>query len=382
MIGRLRVDRILTADVRREARRWLGPGDIDDKIARVAWSVLVEPGDGIAGHLIAVHGPAAALEAVADADGASAEIRAAADRWRPRWDPSLLTGAIARAMKTEMSLVSVGEAGWPAGLDDLGPHAPVALWARGDIGALTSASIAIVGARAATPYGEHVAADIAGELAGDGFAVVSGAAYGIDGAAHRSALTAGGRTVAFVAGGADRVYPSGHANLLQQISARGAVVAECPPGTTPTRWRFLARNRLIAAATLGTVVVEAGSRSGSINTAGHAGALGRPLGAVPGPVTSSTSSGCHRLLREYDATCVTSAADVRELVGAGAEPQPLVYDSPDAIRVGDALSRRPRTVDDLARRSGLAPDDVTAVLGLLALEGRAEARADGWVGVS
>lgn len=382
MTDRLRVDRLLTAEVRRTARGWLGPGDIDDRIALIAWSVLVEPGDGIAGQLIARFGPVAALEAVADADPESDEIRAAADRWRPRWHASLVAGAIDGAAKKDMSLVTAGEHSWPAGVDDLGPHAPVALWVRGDAAVLTSASVAVVGARAATPYGEHVAADMSSELAGEGFSVVSGAAYGIDGAAHRSALTAGGRTVAFVAGGADRVYPSGHANLLQQISARGAVVAECPPGTTPTRWRFLARNRLIAAATLGTVVVEAGSRSGSINTAGHAGALGRPLGAVPGPVTSSTSAGCHRLIREYDATCVTSAADVRELVGAGTEPQPLVYDSPDAIRVSDALSRRPRPIDELARRSGLAPADVTAVLGLLALEGRARAMPDGWVGVS
>ena len=188
--------------------------------------------------------------------------------------------------------------------------------------------------------------------------------------------------MAFVAGGADRIYPSGHAHLLQEIAARGAVVAECPPGTTPTKWRFLARNRMIAAAARGTVVVEAGGRSGSINTAGHAASLGRPLGAVPGPVTSSTSSGCHRLLREYDATCVTGAADVREILGSPQEPQHLSYDSPDATRVGDALSRRPRTVDELARRSGLAPDDVAAVLGLMSLDGRAEARADGWVGTA
>jgi len=377
----LPISRLLTAHAVRAAHDWLGPGDVGDELARVAWSVLIEPGDGIAGQLIARFGAQGALEAVGDADRMAAdEARAALDRWRPRWDPALVVGAIDAARRRSLRLLVPGAPDWPAGFDDLGPHAPVALWVRGETEALSAASVAVVGARAATPYGEHVAAEMSGELAAGGLVIVSGAAYGIDGAAHRAALRAGGPTAAFVAGGADRVYPSGHAHLLQEIAAGGAVVAECPPGTTPTKWRFLARNRLIAAVARGTVVVEAGGRSGSINTAGHAASLGRPLGAVPGPVTSSTSSGCHRLLREYGATCVTSAADVREMLGAPEEPQPLAYDSPDAIRVGDALSRRPRSVDELARRSGLAPGDVTAVLGLMSLDGRAEARADGWVG--
>lgn len=377
----LPISRLLTAHAVRAAHDWLGPGDVGDELARVAWSVLIEPGDGIAGQLIARFGAQGALEAVGDADRMAAdEARAALDRWRPRWDPALVVGAIDAARRRSLRLLVPGAPDWPAGFDDLGPHAPVALWARGETEALSAASVAVVGARAATPYGEHVAAEMSGELAAGGLVIVSGAAYGIDGAAHRAALRVGGPTAAFVAGGADRVYPSGHAHLLQQIAAGGAVVAECPPGTTPTKWRFLARNRLIAAVARGTVVVEAGGRSGSINTAGHAASLGRPLGAVPGPVTSSTSSGCHRLLREYGATCVTSAADVREMLGAPEEPQPLSYDSPDAIRVGDALSRRPRSVDELARRSGLAPGDVTAVLGLMSLDGRAQARADGWVG--
>ena len=137
-----------------------------------------------------------------------------------------------------------------------------------------------------------------------GFTIVSGAAYGIDGMAHRAALASGGTTVAFLAGGVDRFYPLGHEALLGRIAEQGAVVAELPCGSAPTKWRFLQRNRLIAAATEATIVLEAGMRSGSLNTAGHAAALGRPLGAVPGPVTSPASAGCHRLLREYDAVCV------------------------------------------------------------------------------
>ncbi|MDF2576486.1 MAG: dprA, partial [Agromyces sp.] len=165
-------------------------------------------------------------------------------------------------------------------------------------------SIALVGARAATGYGEHVTMEASAGLVDRGFAIVSGGAYGIDGMAHRAALASRGVTVAFLAGGVDRFYPLGHEALLARIADTGAVVSELPCGSAPTKWRFLQRNRLIAAAADATVVLEAGMRSGSLNTAGHAAALGRPLGAVPGPVTSPASAGCHRLLREFDAVCV------------------------------------------------------------------------------
>src|SRR5690606_585095 len=250
-----------------------------------------------------------ALEHVAR--GGGGELGEAVARWAPRWQPALLHAALEQGIRRGIALVVPGDGSWPRGFDDLGPHAPVCLWVKGDPSALSDGvATSIVGARSATPYGEHVAGLISGDLVRLGVTIVSGAAYGIDGAAHRAALQLDGRTVAFVAGGVDRVYPAGHANLLQQIGATGAVVAECAPGTTPTRWRFLARNRLIAALGAATIVVEAGYRSGSINTAGHAASLGRALGAVPGPVTSSTSAGCHRLLRDYDAVCVTSADDV------------------------------------------------------------------------
>ena len=170
-------------------------------------------------------------------------------------------------------------------LGDLEAHAPFALWVRGDPRRLAALdrSIALVGARAATGYGEHVTIEAASGLVDRGFAIVSGAAYGIDGAAHRAALASQGTTVAVLAGGLDRFYPSGHEQLLGRIADRGVVVAEVPPAPTPTKWRFLLRNRLIAALSGATVVVEAGWRSGSLNTAGHAATLGRPLGAVPGP---------------------------------------------------------------------------------------------------
>jgi len=155
--------------------------------------------------------------------------------------------------------------------------------------------------------------EITAGLVERGHTIVSGAAYGIDGMAHRAALASAGRTVAYLAGGVDRFYPSGHDALLTRIVETGAVVSELPCGSAPTKWRFLMRNRLIAASTKATLVVEAGWRSGSLNIAGRAVALGRPLGAVPGPVTSAASAGCHRLVRECGAIVVTNADEAAEL---------------------------------------------------------------------
>jgi DNA processing protein len=237
----LSLDALCDARARGLARAWLGERATAETLARIAWTVLVEPGDAAAGALIAESGALGALESVGRGDGGDRELAQAIARWAPRWRPALVHDAIEQAARRGIRLVLPTDSAWPRGFDDLGPHSPVCLWVRGDPDALGGAlSASIVGARSATPYGEHVAGLIAGDLARDGITIVSGAAYGIDGAAHRAALRLDGRTVAFVAGGVDRVYPAGHAQLLQQISAAGAVVAECPPGTTPTRWRFLA----------------------------------------------------------------------------------------------------------------------------------------------
>jgi DNA processing protein len=212
--------------------------------------------------------------------------------------------------------------------------------------------------------------------------VISGAAYGIDGAAHRAALATGGHTIALLAGGVERPYPAGHASLIERVAHAGAVASEVPCGSMPTKWRFLARNRLIAAMADATVVVEAGWRSGSLNTAAHAADLGRPLGAVPGAITSATSAGCHRLLREYGATCVTSASDVRELLGLAPETPHEVDGRPrtdERTRVRDALSTRAwRDAAEVARRSGMAADDVEGHLGVMLLEGRVDRDERGW----
>ncbi len=389
-----------------QARAALAPlvrGELDDERARrlfatYVWSWIIEPGDGIAGRLVAALGAEPALREVISGgrDGVArdaASISAtqwgeALERWRPRLGRTDLHDALAIARRSGLSLLTPEDPGWPAPVADLGDHAPLLLWVRGDIGALTRStrSIAVVGARAATSYGEHIAMELSADLAGHGVSVVSGAAYGIDGAAHRAALTAGGTTIALLAGGADRPYPAGHGELIERIAASGAVVSEAPCGTAPTKWRFLQRNRLIAALSDATVVVEAGWRSGSLNTAAHAAALSRPLGAVPGPVTSAASAGCHRLLRDFDARCVTNAAEALELLGAA--PQTL-FDMPappqsgertdDTTRVRDAMSFRSwRPATEIARRSGLSASEVAGILGLLSLEGDVIRGEEGW----
>jgi DNA processing protein len=386
-------------------------GDDPEAVAAVVLGTLAEPGDGVLGRLTELLGAIEAAAFVLSRPDTSALVRAfhavgeridprtaraAAERWAPRVDLDVMTRAIVQAGRVSARLLVRSDSLWPCGVDDLGVHAPFTLWVRGAPAALTAGSraIALVGARASTGYGNLVAGDAAAGLCDRGITVVSGGAYGIDGAAHRAALNRGGTTVALLAGGVDRFYPTGHDRLFSEITETGAVVSELPCGAAPTRWRFLQRNRLIAAAAAATVVLEAGLRSGSLNTAGHAAALGRPLGAVPGPVTSPSSAGCHRLLREYDAICVTDAAQMAELVDGVApdarapsdratdtrtsEPR----DTSDTVRVLDALSyRSPRTLDDVARRAGLPPNHVMAVLGALCADGRAARRSDGWFAV-
>ncbi|KTR93459.1 DNA-binding protein [Microbacterium testaceum] len=344
--------------------------------ARVVWNVIAEPGDGAAGALISAVGPLEALRVAATPT--EDEWAAARARWAPRLRPDAVRGALDGARRVGARLVVPGDPAWPSRVDDLGVHAPVALWVRGRAEDQNAPAVAIVGARAATAYGEGVTADLSADLGASGVTIVSGAAYGIDGAAHRAALSTGARTVAFLAGGVDRPYPRGHEGLLGRIASTGAVWSETPCGTRPTKWRFLSRNRLIAAMADAVVVVEAGWRSGSLNTAAHAATLGRELGAVPGPITSAASAGCHRILREYGGVCVTSAKDVLEMLGCAPGPEADAVPSldegrtDDTTRVIDSLSTRvARGADEIARRSGLSIAHVQTHLGLAALEGRA-----------
>jgi DNA processing protein len=283
-----------------------------DSVARGIWSTIIEPGDPDVGQLIATLRAGDALEAVLTSE--EAELQSIRERVIPRFSHGAVELAFRSAARFGAELVTPDHPHWPTRMNDLGNSAPVALWVRGNTEYLKDeASIAIVGARAATGYGEHVTMEITSGLVERGYTIVSGAAYGIDGMAHRAALASSGRTVAYLAGGVDRFYPSGHDALLACIVENGAVASELPCGSAPTKWRFLMRNRLVAASTKATLVVEAGWRSGSLNIAGHAVALGRPLGAVPGPVTSAASAGCHRLIRECGAIVITNADEAAEL---------------------------------------------------------------------
>jgi DNA processing protein len=387
---------------------------IRDRFARATWTGIAEPGDRTAGLVVEALGAAHALDGVVDqwqvprwiatlsktgVDGiAEDEMTQAIERWRPRLKSEFALLALRQAARFGARLLTPDTINWPAGLADLGLHAPIALWMRGKDEALAAldTSIALVGARAATGYGEHVTMEASAGLVDRGYAIVSGAAYGIDGMAHRAALASHGTTIAILAGGVDRFYPSGHDALLTRIVEEGAVLSELPCGQPPTKWRFLQRNRLIAAVSQATIVVEAGWRSGSLNTAGHAAALGRPLGAVPGPVTSATSAGCHRLIRDYDAILVTTPDEMAELAsgavsptdgrvvpaegGDVSRPHPgSDHDTPETTRLFDAMSfTAPRPASDIAARAGLSVATVQSLLGPLELEGRVSERERGW----
>ncbi|MCK9876178.1 DNA-processing protein DprA [Frankia sp. Ag45/Mut15] len=304
------------------------------------------------------------------------------------------------AARVGARLVCPGDPQWPTSLDALDrlpgerggslPGAPLCLWVRGpaDPQALAARSVAVVGCRAATSYGLHLAGEIAFDLAERGWTIVSGAAFGIDAAAHRAALAAHGRTIAVLAGGVDVPYPGAHARLLAEIADVGAVISEIAPGTPPFRRRFLTRNRVIAALCRATVIVEAGLRSGALNTVAHARRLGRQVLAVPGPVTSSTSAGCHRLLRDFreQTTLVTSADDICEEIAdvgsfAGRENARDARDGLSAI-VRELLDSMPaRATIGLSALAGalrLRPQDVLAMLGPLVVEGLVDAVPGGY----
>ncbi len=268
-------------------------------------------------------------------------------------------------------------------------RAPLVLWAIGPapLDRVAARAAAVVGTRAATAYGEHVAADLAAGLAERDVAVVSGAAYGIDGAAHRAALGVEGITVAVLACGVDVPYPAGHSALLHRIGGSGLVVTEYPPGVRPARHRFLTRNRLVAAFSRATVVVEAGLRSGAANTVAWADAMGRVIGAVPGPVTSAASAGCHVLLRRKDVQLITRPEEVVEIVGnigeLAEDPQhpqtPLDGLSREEVLVYEALpGRGARSVEEIAVAAGIPADQVLGPLALLEIAGRVHRRDGGW----
>jgi DNA processing protein len=310
--------------------------DDDERHARAVLSHQTEPSGPLLGALLQVLPPAETLAAIqvgslpaAAAKGllpaTAAQVRGALGRWRNQLAEVRMESAdLRRLAEWGLSLICPGDACWPAQLADLGTGQPVALWVRGhaDLAASCGRAIAVAGARAATSYGTHVASQMSAGLSAAGWTIVSGGALRIDAAAHRSALGADGTTIAVLACGPDAPYPWQNRALLGSITERGAVISEWPPGQRPTRQRFLTRNRIIAALGRGTVVVEAAEHSGTMSTARYAEELRRPLMAVPGPVTSAMSVGCHALTQAGRAACVTSAADVLRCLTppSGTEP--------------------------------------------------------------
>ncbi|MCZ3388414.1 MAG: DNA-processing protein DprA [Actinomycetia bacterium] len=308
-------------------------GGVDDeRAARLRLSQLVEPGDERLGAELA---KSSGSEVLARIEANDRTLRGV-EHYRARLSLPLIDQGEAFSAHGGRYLVP-GDGEWPTQLMALGAAAPWGLFVvGGELRAAAARSVAVVGARAATQYGVHVASELATDLAARGWAVVSGGAYGIDAAAHRGALASGGVTIAALAFGADVAYPRGHVSLFARLRDDGGVlVSEFPPGTTPTKPRFLLRNRIIAALTRGTVVVEAAHRSGALNTAAAARRLGRPVLVVPGPITSALSAGCHRLARgDEPARIVTDASEVIEEVGLIGE----LADRPDPLgRVRDAL---------------------------------------------
>jgi DNA processing protein len=367
--------------------------DDADRLARVALSRLTEPGDPRVAVAVAELGAVRTRDFLSDEQQLVPAARDVATRLEGL-DPE---ADLARAAKLGLRYVVPGDAEWPPQLDDL-QHAelldhrggpPLGLWVKGPTALdRLSRSVAVVGARSATTYGTELAAEIAAVLVRAGHPVVSGAAFGIDQAAHRGALGVDGANVAVLACGADRSYPTAHRDLLDHLGRTSAVISEVPPGCAPTRGRFLSRNRLIAAMTRGTVVVEAAARSGALNTASWAMRLNRPLMGVPGPVTSAQSQGVHQLIRSGAATLVTHGEEVLEVVGevgthlaTPPRAEPRRRDSLGArdARILDAVPfARPAPVDSVATTAGLSLMEVASGLRRLLRQGLVESTPHGW----
>ncbi|MDS1270622.1 DNA-processing protein DprA [Lipingzhangella sp. LS1_29] len=390
----------------RDGRGW---SEEPDTRARIGLAAVAEPGDPVVAALALRYGWQQLWERLIADDGAVPEpptgvsvdaVTSRMHRWRRRARGVSVSAILDHTEAVGARLVVPGEGDWPTQLDDLEGCRPYLLWLRSarDLRYSALRSVAVVGSRAASDYGRHVASELAYGLGERGWSILSGGAFGIDGAAHHAALVSAaaapvasrsGGTIAVLPCGIDRSYPRAHERLFGRIAAAGTLLTELPPGAAPSRHGFLVRNRLIAALTPGVVVVEAGRRSGALSTVQHALRLNRLVMAVPGPVTSALSVGCHNLLREGQAVCVTDAAQVAEEVGpvlgqacpeAGSRVVSEEELGPLARRVLSGVPRRDRAVGPatIAMAAGCDLATVLRQLGLLAAAGYVERAAGGW----
>jgi DNA processing protein len=349
---------------------------MDERTARMCLAATVEPGHSRVAEAVAEFG-AATVWAELGSGEAGGPLTARARMVQPE-------ELVDRMVRAGQRFVIPGDEEWPAGLADLAGCEPVnqlsgeplGLWVSGGghLGELTSRAVAVVGSRASSAYGDTVASELAAEISEAGRAVVSGGAYGIDASAHRGCLAGRTATLAVLASGLDQPYPSGHGKLFERIAAAGVLVSELQPGEHPTRVRFLARNRLIAAMAAGTVMVEAAARSGARNTVTWANALNRVVMAVPGPVASATSVTPHRLIREAEAVLVTNAAEVLEMLSplgrparrASGERRPTDELTADELRLFELVpGRGSLPAGELAVRAGMSMLTCLALLSRL-----------------
>lgn len=377
------------------------------RLACACWSRITEAGDSAADLLLNELGPVAALQIARRAAGDDPGrwhtylpvelLRRTGDdiwgksfsRWRGRLEVLDLPALEKMLSRGRFQLVTRRDADWPAVFNNLS-YAPWALWALGDTSLLNDNSdktVAMVGARAVSNLGHDIATELAWRCAGEGMTLVSGGAYGVDRLVHQACLRAKTPTISLLAGGLDRPYPASNSEMFKEIARSGLLLSQYPPGARPTRWRFLDRNRLIAALSGATVVIQAGFRSGALNTARHSMELGRQVGAVPGPINQCEWAGSNQLIRD-GATLISGAEDILEMIAPlgtvtsdRTRVQPGYLDGLDPLsaRILDATGLcRPLSVEAIARASGAAIEEVAAIMGNLEMDGRVVQVAGKW----
>jgi DNA processing protein len=300
----------------------------------------------------------------------SEDLARAYERWGPRYQTGLLEKLVKDAIRSDMQLMLPSDSLWPERLNDLGAYSPTLLWYRGHIDSFEKLdrTLGVIGSRVVSGYGQKITAEVSALAVNEGATVISGGALGVDAIAHRVALSQAGLTLGLMAGSLDNLYPAGNWQLFDEIGSRGLLLSEMAPGSKPTRWRFLQRNRLIAALSDAVVVTEAGWRSGSINTVNHANELGRRVFAVPGPITSPTSAGCNRIIRDHSAEILVEVNDLPVEIGwRSSDPENLEILGNLEKRLLDSMTNTANDLPTLAKDSGLSVFEAQMAIGGLQL---------------